>query len=550
MDALTLLGVFGPWDWGVVALYFAVMIYIGVIAARKDQDAREYFLAHRAMPTWAVAISIVATSLSAATFIGAPDAAFNGNLSYLILNVGGVLAVAIVAIVFVPRLYRAGTVTIYGFINQRFGQEAMIAVSVMFLVGRMLASGARLFIAAIPLCLLMFARRNDAHFEPTRGQLMLAIALIGGVGTFYTAFGGIRTVIWIDVIQFFIVFGAALLSVILLLKAIPASPGRILHVLAEPAGPSATHSKLFVCDLRFDPANPYTLWAAIFGSTFLSVAAFGVDQDLAQRFLVAKSVWRGALSLIWAQLISIVVITLFLMIGLLLYVFYRRPDVMGALAPAHPPGSQGAYPWYLMNELPPVLSGISIAGFFAIAQGSMDSAINALASSLVADIYVPLRNRLRLRERPGFDTLLPKLAVALMGLCMSMLGVLCVFLYDKQGRTLIDFALGILSFSFTGMLGVFLTALLTRRGNVVSVIAALASGVAAVVLMQPRILPFWSAKLLGHALNLASTWWMPIGTLLTFAICASGRPIPALRRLPTAEPAEGAIAAASDPTAN
>lgn len=516
------LAVFGPIDWGIVAAYFAAMIYIGVVAARKDQDTREYFLAHRSIPTWAVSISIVATSLSAATFVGAPDLAFRGNLSYLILNVGGLLAVLVVATLFVPRLYRAGTVTIYGYLNQRFGEGAMIAVSAMFLVGRMLASGARLFIAAIPLCLLMFARANDSGFEPTRGELVLAIVLIGLVGTFYTAFGGIRTVIWIDVIQFFIVVGAAALSIFMLLRAIPLSPHALFRVLADAhAGPHG-HSKLFVCDTRLDFADPYSLWAAIFGSTFLSTAAYGVDQDLAQRFLVAKSVTRGALSLVWAQLISILVVSGFLLIGLLLYVFYQRPDVMGGRTPAHLPGGQGAYQWFLLNELPTVLSGISIVGFFAIAQGSMDSAINALASSAVADIYEPLRRRAGIYETAAQDRATPKIAVAMMGILMSLLGILCVFLYDKHNRTLIDFALGVLSFAFTGMLGVFLTALLTRRGNTASVIAALCVGVASVVMMQPGLLEAWTSRVFHHPLHLASTWWMPIGTLASFAVCAAG----------------------------
>ena len=301
MDAITFspgipvfpLAVFGPLDWVIVALYFAAMIYIGVIAARKDQDTREYFLAHRSIPTWAVSISIVATSLSAATFVGTPDLAFKGNLSYLILNVGGLMAVALVATLFVPKLYRAGTVTIYGYLNQRYGQGAMIAVSAMFLVGRMLASGARLFIAAIPLCLLMFSRRSDANFEATRWQLVLAIALIGGVGTFYTAFGGIRTVIWIDVIQFFIVIGAAVLSIFMLLHVIPLSLPEIFKTLGDPRSGPGGHSKLFISDGSLNFSDPYTLWAAIFGSTFLSAAAYGVDQDLAQRFLVAQSVLRG-----------------------------------------------------------------------------------------------------------------------------------------------------------------------------------------------------------------------------------------------------------------
>lgn len=525
MDALFPLAVFGPLDWGVVALYFAALIYIGVVAARKDQDTREYFLAHRSIPTWAVAISVVATSLSAATFIGVPDLAFNGNLNYLILNVGGVLAVVIVGLFFVPQLYRAGTVTIYGFLDQRYGQGAMIAVSCMFLVGRMLASGARLFIAAIPLCLLMFARRSesDFHFQATHGQLILAIALIGGVGTFYTAFGGIRTVIWIDVIQFFIVIGAASLSIFVLLHRIPLSLGQIVHLLSNPSAGPDGHSKLFLCDTRLHSTNPYTLWAAIFGATFLNVAAFGVDQDLAQRFLVAKSVWRGAMSLIWAQLISIVVVSGFLAIGLLLYVFYQRPDAMGLPAPSHRP-SQGIYPFFLMDQLPTVLSGFAIAGFFAIAQGSMDSAINALASSAVADIYYPLRRRFGYADDAAGDSSTPKVAVAVMGAAMSLLGVLCVFMYDEKDRTLIDFALGILSFAFTGMLGVFITALFTRRGNTASVIAALIAGIVTVVLLQPAILARWSPLFLHRPVRLASTWWMPIGTIIAFIVCVSGRP--------------------------
>src|SRR5260221_2001607 len=129
------LSVFGPLDWGVLGAYFAVMIYIGVVAARKDQDTREYFLAHRSIPTWAVAISIVATSLSAATFIGVPDDACQGNITYLLLSGSGLIAVGIVAVLFVPRLYRAGTVTIYGYLGERYGPGATAAVSVVFLLG-------------------------------------------------------------------------------------------------------------------------------------------------------------------------------------------------------------------------------------------------------------------------------------------------------------------------------------------------------------------------------------------------------------------------------
>src|SRR5690348_13042818 len=529
------LAVFGPLDWGVVGLYFALMIYMGVIAARKDQDSREYFLAHRSIPSWAVAISIVATSLSAATFVGVPDEAYKGNLGYLVLSLGSIVAVIVVTTLFIPKLYRAGTVTIYGYLDQRFGEGAMIAVSIMFLIGRMLASGARLFIAAIPLCLLMFAHRGQAHFVATKAQITFSICLIGLVGTFYTSFGGIRTVIWIDVIQFLIVIGAAVLSIAMLLHAIPLPIGKIVHLLADPSTGPRGHSKLFFLDTSRDPALPYTVWAALFGYSFLNTAAYGVDQDLAQRFLVAKSVWRGALSVAAAQIIAIATGFLFLVIGLLLWIFYLRPDVMGAAAPSDAPSGQAAYPWFLLNQLPTILSGIAIAGFFAIAQGSMDSAINALASSAVADIYYPLRRRLGHAIDREEDKAVPKLAVALMGALMTALGILCIIMIDKRD-TLVQFALGVLSFAFTGMLAVFLTALLTRRGNTATVISALITGVLSVVAMQPRIMDWWTSKLFSHPSHIANTWWTPIGTVLAFIVCVSGTPARRQRAATSSDP--------------
>ncbi|MDB5298654.1 MAG: sglT 1, partial [Phycisphaerales bacterium] len=169
-------------------------------------------------------------------------------------------------------------------------------------------------------------------------------------------------------------------------------------------------------------------------------------------------------------------------------------------------------------------SGLAIVGFFAIAQGSMDSAINALASSAVADIYYPLRRRLGHDADPSRDTATPKIAVAVMGVLMSLLAILCIFMYDAKNDTLINFALSILAFPFAGMLGVFLAALLTTRGNTTTVVLALIGGILTVVLLQPAILAGWSKVVLHHPLKLASMWWMPIGTAVSFLVCVSGSP--------------------------
>ena len=508
------LAAFGLVDWVVLGAYLAAMLAIGLVAAwresRRKSNTAEFFLGGRSMPTWALAISIVGSSLSVATFVGVPDQAYAGNITYLVLFAGNFIAVFLVAALFVPRLYRAGTVTIYGYLAGRFGEPARIAVSLTFLLGRMLASGARLMLAAIPLVMLV---RAVPASRVTTEQMVYAILAIGFVGTFYTVFGGIKTVVWVDTIQFALVVGAAVLTVWLLLEKIPAPLPEVRQTLAA-AG------KLKWLDLSFDVGKPYTLWAALTGQVLVAMAAFGVDHDLAQRFLVAKSPGRGALSVVASQFISICVVSLFLCIGLLLYVFYRAGGSGG------PPADLGGavYQWFLMTELPPVASGLAMAGLFAVAQGSMDSAINALASSVIADIYLPLR---RMSGRP-IDTDkpidAPKWAVAAMGAVMTLFAIGCVWAYDPKQKGFLDFALGVLNFAFSGMLAVFLTALLTRRGNSASVVAALLVGAIVIALTQDWALRPLTNWAFGTPMRISFTWAMPLATGLAFVTCVLGRP--------------------------
>src|SRR4051812_816857 len=431
------LAAFGRADWAIVGGYFALMFAIGLAVSRKRQDAREYFLAGRSLPTWALAVSIVATTLSAATFIAVPDEVYLGDVGYLILFLGTFVAVFIVALLFVPRLYRAGTVTIYGYLRPRFGDGAVTAVSCTFLVGRLLASGSRLFFAAVPLTMLLFGAE---HPEQHKGKLVLAICLVGLIGTAYTVKGGIRAVVWTDAIQLFLVIGAACLTVGLLLHRIGRPPGELWAALAA-------DGKLHLVDTSWDLSKTYTVWAALFGYTFLNVANYGVDQDFAQRFLVSKSAWRGGLSVIVSQVVTVAVVCLFLAVGLLLYVFYKRPDLSGPAWPGYAPAGKldAAYPHFILRELGPGLSGLAIAGFFAVAQGSMDSAINAMASSAVADLYLPWRRRRGLPADAGTSTKAPRVAVAVIGGVLVAFAVGCAFLYDPKQQTLLQFALGVMN---------------------------------------------------------------------------------------------------------
>jgi SSS family transporter len=499
------------------------MVVIGHLHLHRKTDAEGYFLGQRSVPIFAVVLSTIAAMLSGATFVGVPDVAVNGDLTYLVLNVGGFIAIVIVGIFFVPRFYRAGTITIYGFLRQRFGEEARIACSGMFIIGRILASGTRLFIVAIPISQLLFDTGD--HQRP--GPIAVAILLVGCVGIAYTVAGGIKAVIWTDTAQIIVVVGAACMSIGLLLHAIPRSVPEIFHILNTPGTGLNGGSKLRIVDTSFDFSREFTLFVALLANMPLQLAAYGTDHDMVQRMLTAKSATRGGASAILAQVLSIFVVSLFLVIGLLLYIYYKRPDIMG-FTPSDPtkPSVVSLYPQFLRNHMPIGLAGLAMAGLFAVAQGSLDSAINAMASSLVADFYWPLR---KLRGLPvdEANSRTPRFAVLAMGATLILAAIACIFFYDFEHQSpggLLSFALGIMSFAYSGMLAVFLTALFTRRGNTASVLAALVVGFAIVFIFQKGVMLTWTQWFFHKPYAFGTFWSMPIGMIVAFVVCVSGKP--------------------------
>jgi SSS family solute:Na+ symporter len=520
---------FGPIDWTVLGGYLLLLVVIGAIVARRQRNAEEFFLGGRSMPSWAVSLSILATSLSAATFIGVPQISYGGDLSYLILTPGGIIGVIIIAWLFVPAFFRAGTLTIYGFLDRRFGTSSRIAVSIMFLFGRLLASGSRLFIAAIPVTLILFGtdRMDLPHFAG-------AIVVLGLVGTLYTALGGIRAVIWTDVLQIIVVVLVAGATILILLRAIPLGSADLIE-LWRTAGENGS-SKLRVASSSPSLAASFTIWTGFFAVVFNNVASYGVDHDLAQRMMTCRSAWRGGWSLIVSNLVGVPVVLLFLVIGLLLYVYYGRPDVMGVAAPTDLLESDfKVFPQFMVHHLPAGLAGLGMAGLLAAAMSSFDSAVNAMAACLLSDVVWPLRRQSA--DEGARSARMPRLVVVGIGVVLTAVACGLAATYDPEQSTLIDFALGIMAFAYAGMLGVFLTALLTNRGNAVSVLAALASGVVVVWLLQPSIAEQWltwllgdepltgpiGGRLLGEDRKIAWPWWMVVGTTVSFVVCVLGK---------------------------
>jgi len=501
---------FGMLDWSVVIVYMFVVLLIGAVVSRKQTDTRYFFLAGRTMPAWAVSLSVLATALSAATFIGAPQMAFDGDLTYLITNIGSVIAAFIIAFLFVPPIYRAGTVTIYGYLGQRYGTGARSAAGVMFLLGRLLSSGARLFMAGIGFSLMLYG-------ETGTNELIFAVVLLGIIGTAYTIFGGIRAVIWTDALQITVMVIAALCSVWLLLRAIPVSTTEILTALQDADGVN----KLRLVNTEFSLGNAYTLWAGVFAMIVVGVSTHGVDQDMAQRVMTARSPWQGGWALISSIVVGIPVILIFMVIGLLLYVFYQRPDIMGAAVPQDViEDTRRVFPQFVLYHMPAGLRGLTMAGLIAAAMSTFDSAINAMASCLVADVYAPWR---AWRGRTTDDASMPnltgsRLAVGIMGALLTVFAIAAIYMQERGGDLLINFALGVMAFALAPLLGVFCAALFTKRGNTGSVFVAFAVGIAAVLLLQPYMLPKWLD------VAIAWPWWWVIVSPLCFGVCVLGTP--------------------------
>ncbi len=515
-------------DWAVVAAYLGVLVAVAVACSRKKASTSEdYFLGGRRMPVWAVAASLIATATSAATFIGGPEEAYAGNLTYISTNIGVFIALIVVAFVFIPAFYRERVTTVYDLLEHRFGLPAKIAASWTFMIGRVLASGSRIYVAALPAGMIMFAGERETW------HLLAAIGVLSAAGILTAFGGGIRTVIWTDVAQVCVFILAAVAAMLVLLHRIPIGIDGIYETLR--GTPVAGGSKLTLIDVGLDQglniSRPYTLMTAIFGFSLLSLAAYGTDHDLSQRMLTCRSAVKGGSSAFAALLINLPMLFVFMSIGLLLYIFYQRPDIMGSGGPvAAPADTKDVFLWFILNEMPAGLKGLMMAGLFAVGIGSLNSALAAMSATFMNDAYRPLR--------PGRSdrhyVVVGRVAVVGWGVVLGLFACWCVF-WHQEG-TLINFVLRVMTFAYAGLLGVFLTALCTRRGNSASAIASLVVGFVLVLLMEPFVWEWWTSPFVwssggpgGEAWKLADVkiafpWRLTIATLGAFLVCFAGRP--------------------------
>ncbi len=500
-------------DWTIVALYFALLVVTGIWFTRFEaRTARDFFLAGNTTRPWLVAVSVLATTQSAATFLGVPDYGFRGSYTYLSTYAGGLLAALFVTHVLVPRFYALKATTVYELLGARYDATAMRAAGAMYLIGRVLAGSARIFLAAIAMSMMLFSEVTPSGIVWSSAALMVA-------GFAFTFFGGLRSIIWSDFIQFVIYVGAALAVLVLLWNWIPASGSEILAALAEsPTGAN----KLQWLDWRLDWREPFTVFAIVTGMFLIYTANYGMDQDTTQRLLACRDARAGGHALYLSAVAAIPIIFLFVSIGMLLHIFYERPDLMqtaagGTVARTFDGQSITVFMHFILTEIPPGLRGLVTVGVIAAAVSTINSGLNSMASVIIQDFYRPW-----IGPRPESHFVnAGRVAMAIVAAVLFAMSIVCFYWQRYSELPLLEFALAVMTFAYAGLLGVYFTAVFTRRGSTRSVIAALLAGFCTILLMQAYVVDAlgWPPEIK----TIAFPWQLCIGTAVAFCVCVAGQ---------------------------
>lgn len=500
-------------DWAVLGGYVLILAVAGWLSTRRGMASREdYFLAGHHVPTWLVAVSVLSTVQSAATFLGAPDSAYRGNFTYLSGVIGALLASWIVANALIPRFYALGVTTVYELLEERFDARARRAAAVMYLLGRILASGARLYLAAIAVSMILFLDIAPEH-------IVVAALILLVFGLVFTFMGGLNSIIWSDLIQVVLYVGAALMVAVYLWSLIPMDLPQAIDALRH--APDGTN-KLTLIDTRFDLSAPFGIFAVLTGVTLLNVGSSGLDQDITQRLIACRDAKQGNTALYLANWVSLPVIALFLAIGALLYLRYDAAGTNGGAASFN--GEKvTVFMHFILTELPPGLRGLVTVG--VIAAAAINSGLISMSSVLINDLYRPWTQR---HDDPAHGHAMPserqfvragRVATVVLGLALFAMAILSYYWQRYADTALLDFVLGVMSFAYSGLIGVYAVALFTRRGSSASVITAFAAGFFTVLAFQPYVIDALGLPAAMKAV--AFPWQLVAGTLVAATVCAA-----------------------------
>jgi SSS family solute:Na+ symporter len=458
-------------DLAIIALYLVGITLFGLRFRKRHRSLRDYFLAGRDIPWWAISLSIVAAETSTLTIISIPGLAYDTNLTFLQVVMGYVLGRVVISFILLPHYFRGDLYTAYELIERRFGRGLRSLTAGLFLLTRTAAEGVRVYAVSIVVAIALGT-----------GEVA-SIAIITGLTVIYTFEGGLAAVIWTDVVQTVIYVGGTLVGLWTILQLVPGGWAAI-HAAAANSG------KLHIFDFTPSLSIPYTFWSGVIGGTFFTVASHGTDQLIVQRLLAARNQRQSVTALISSGVAVLFQFALFLVLGVMLWAYYRVPSAVFGRP-------DRIYPSFIVSRLPHGISGLLIAAILAAAMSNLSAALNALSSTSIMDFYVRFRPQADERARMR----LSRFSTFLWALLLFAIAVLSL---HKVGRV-VEVGLQIASIAYGALLGVFLLGVLTRKANQRGAMLGMLFG-------------FASELYLWQWTRVPWTWWVMIGTLATFAV--------------------------------
>ena len=458
-------------DFAIIALYLAGITLFGLRFRKKQRTLRDYFLAGRDIPWWAIALSIVAAETSTLTIISIPGLAYDTNFTFLQVVMGYVVGRVVISFLLLPHYFRGDLYTAYELIERRFGRGLRSVTAGLFLLTRAAAEGVRVYAVSIVVSIALGT-----------GEVA-SIAIITALTVLYTFEGGLAAVIWTDVVQTAIYVGGTLVGLVTIVHLVPGGWSAI-HAAAADAG------KLRLFDFSANIGTPYTFWAGIIGGSFFTVASHGTDQLIVQRLLAARGQKQSATALISSGVAVLFQFALFLTVGIMLWAYYRTPAAVFGTP-------DRIYPTFIVTRMPHGISGLLVAAILAAAMSNLSAALNSLSSTAIMDFYT------RLRPQADEKTKMRLSRLATLAWALVLFGLAVIALH-KVGRV-VEVGLQIASVAYGALLGVFLLGVLTRRANSSGAMVGMACG-------------FGMELYLWLGTRVPWTWWVMIGAAVTFGI--------------------------------
>ena len=467
-------------DIAIIAVYLIGVTVFGLrFRGKRQRTLKDYFLASNTIPWWAISLSIVAAETSTLTIISVPGLAFEKDFRFLQLVVGYLIGRLIVSFLFIPQYFRGHLITAYELIQRRFGERLRSLTAGLFLITRAAAEGVRVFAVAI---VVGVALSNLLAGLSDFDRDLSAIGIVTLLTLIYTFEGGMAAVIWTDVIQLAIYISGTIVGFFTILHLVPGGWGTVQAIAGD------AH-KFHVFDLSWNLSSTYTLWSGIIGGAFLTLASHGTDQLIVQRLLSARDERESKLALLSSGIAIFIQFSLFLLIGTMLYVFYRF------YPPAVPfTRTDTIFPIFIVSRMPHGISGLLIAAILAAAMSNLSAALNSLSSTSIVDFYSRLRPNSTDRRR----VYLSRVATVCWGVVLFGLALLA-----RNGGKVLEVGLSIASVAYGALLGVFLLGVLTRKTSESGAMAGMLCG-------------FLLSLYLWIFTAVSFTWYVAFGSITTF----------------------------------